>query len=102
MSSDIWCDTYIPGNYSTSHHAGGMNVDVCLRHEIPLYLGSYSLQRSSSKQQCVLERDVTLPMKQSTVRYASVPDCLAIFLFIWLLVGTYWIVHHLILRNPHM
>ena len=66
---------------------------MCSRHEIPLYLliAGFILIAEIIFQAAVcigMRRDSAHETVYRTLRFC---DCLAIFLFIWLLVGTYWI-----------
>ncbi|XP_064404957.1 uncharacterized protein LOC135350156 [Halichondria panicea] len=72
---------------------GGLNVGVCVRHEIPLYL---LIAGFIFVAEIIFQFSMCMGIKRSSqhesiYRTLRMFDCLALFLFIWLLVGTYWL-----------
>lgn len=73
--------------------SGALNVEVCDRHEIPLYLmiAGFILIAEIIYQTTLCIAIKRNKRHESTYRVMRMCDCLALFLFIWLLVGSYWI-----------
>ena len=72
---------------------GGLNIGVCVRHEIPLYL---LIAGFIFIAEIIFQVSMCMGIKRSSqhesiYRTLRMLDCLALFLFIWLLVGTYWL-----------
>lgn len=67
-------------------------MNVCSRHEIPLYL---MVTGFILIVEIIFQTSLCIAIKrkkrhETTYRALRMCDCLALFLFIWLLVGTYW------------